>query len=620
MHFNTKSWIQTAFYFLIASFLVILAWPHLFLNGQVPVDGNVLRLFYPNWTFLHVHPPTGGSWPIWNPYRNMGEPFLADPQSMAAYPPMWILCRLPSYLSFVQLWILGHTLLAGYFMAKWVMRQTGVPAAAAASAAVVTLNGYFMAHGSLPNHFAAAAYVPAAFYFFDAGSTDGLGIVLAMQWLAGFPPFSLLTGLALFAWSLYSGSSKWKLLLQSAGYASGLAALQLFSFVELFLHSSRPVFLNPAAAVNFSEPARQLLRMLFVPQWYAWQAQLIGDQAVVSFYLGPFVLVSAVYAVWKGGTKARLILLAVAGCFLLSLGAHLPGYSQLFFLRVFRFPANWLLISMTAMAWLSGMGISLLAPKSRQWMGVALILVDLLAFAQYVRVPWFNPAYLDVPPPLAQTFRSAFPAARLYHSPVITQALERQTLKVGEDYRFFKESLPPSYGMAFGIREVTSYQVLKLTRAERFQKRLSAEGPSSPLLGWAAVGAVMTSPSAHAPLGPHTMEVIAVKNPRPLLFFDENRDGGKITVETNGAGRIKAEVDAKQMSTLVFSEVFFPGWRVYVDGKRKPLELFQDTFFSVQVPPGNHGVEFCFVSLSFWGGLFVSLGTALWMLGRQYHQ
>jgi hypothetical protein len=44
--------------------LTVLAWPDLFLKGQVPVDGNVLRLFYPNWAFLHAHPQSQ-QWPLW---------------------------------------------------------------------------------------------------------------------------------------------------------------------------------------------------------------------------------------------------------------------------------------------------------------------------------------------------------------------------------------------------------------------------------------------------------------------------------------------------------------------------------------------------------------------------
>jgi hypothetical protein len=601
--------------FLLFILLIPLAWPHLFLKGQVPVDGNVLRLFYPDWVFLHAHPPLPWKWPLWNPYRNMGEPFLADPQSLAAYPPMWLLCRLSSYLNFLRFWVAGHTILATYFMGQWVWRRTKDSAAAASSAAIVAFNGFFMAHATLLNHFASAAYVPMVFYFFDFENQIGLGLALALQWLAGFPPFSYVTGLALVGWSFLSGTSKRRLLLRASGLAAGLAALQLIPFMELFLHSSRPVFLDLANAINFSEPGRQLLRMLFVPQWYAWRPQLTGDPAVVSFYVGPFVCLSAGWALWKGQRRERLVFLAAVACVFLSLGAHLPGYTRIIFLRFFRFPANWLLISVIGLAWLAGIGIFLLTPKRRRWMGTALILVDLLAFAQYVRVPWFSSAYLEEPPPMVRTMLVSFPAQRIYHSPLIMQALERQTLKEGGEYLFFKEFLPPSYGMAFGIREVESYQVLKLARAELFQKRLAAEGPSSPLLRWAGIGTIITRSPGQVSLGPDNIQVLSLKAQASLLFFEDDNGAGKVDIQSDEADKIQAQVNTDKTNTLVFSEVAYPGWRAYVDGKRELPGLFQNTFLSVQVPSGKHNIEFHFMSFSFWIGLFISLttGMVLWI-------
>ena len=147
------------------------------MKGRVPVDGNMLRLFYPNWVFLHAHAPSWLEWPLWNPYRNMGEPFWADPQSMAAYPPAWLFFRLPNHLTFMRCWILAHTALAAGFAGVWLWRRTQDSAAAIAAALLAAFNGYFMSHATLPNHFAAAAYVPVIiFYFFDEGKTAGLAV------------------------------------------------------------------------------------------------------------------------------------------------------------------------------------------------------------------------------------------------------------------------------------------------------------------------------------------------------------------------------------------------------------------------------------------------------------
>jgi len=595
-----------------AAILTVAAWPHLFLKGQVPVDGNTLRLFYPDWAFLHAHSPSLWHWPLWNPYRNMGEPFLADPQSMAAYPPMWLLCRMQSYLAFTRLWILGHTLLAGYFMGKWVLRLTNDRAAASVSAIVMVFNGYFMAHGTLPNHFAAAAYVPAVLYFFEGDRAIALGFALALQWLAGFPPFSCITGLALLAWSLCAGPTKRRVLWKSAWIAAGLAAYQVVPFLELLAHSSRPIFLDPAAAAAFSESGNQLLRMLFIPQWYAWRPQLAGDPAVVSFYLGPFVFLCAAWAVWKGSARERGVGLAVLLGFILSMGTTLPG-GRVLVMRLFRFPANWLLLSMTGMAFLSGWGVFHIKTGRWKWMTAGLVLADLLAFAQYVRVAWLPPSYLNDPPPIVQALKGLPRAGRIYHAPVVNQGFSGRDLLGMNDYVFLKEFLAPSYGMAFELREVESYQVLQLKRAERYQGRLAAEGPASPLLRWAGVSAVVTRADA-GPWGPQNLRIISVKDFERPLFFPEKSPSAHIEELSYEAGKISARLETDGTQEIVFSEVSYPGWRVYIDGHKKSLDIFQETFLAVQVPPGPHTIKFRFYSPAFWIGMLLSAGTLLLLI------
>ncbi len=614
-------------FLLVLLVLTLLAWPDLFLARQVPVDGNVLRLFYPDWAFLHAHPPGFSGWPLWNPTRNMGEPFLADPQSLAGYPPAWLLCRLPDYLAFVRIWILGHTLLAGYFMRKWALQTLGDPAAAAAATVVIGFNGYFVAHGTLLNHFAAAAYLPAALYAFAARRPVALGAAMALQWLAGFPPFSYLTAIALLGWALLAGPARSRLLdcLWRAGLiAVGLAAFQLIPFIELFVQSARPALLSPEVATEFSEPAGQLLRMLLVPQWPAWSRALTGDQAIVTFYVGPVVLLAAIWAVVKGGRSERLVLGATFTCALLSLGAYLPGYAIVPPFRLFRFPANWLLVTAIGCAWLAGAGICRFTNPRRKWAVAALMLGDLLLFARHPRTPWFNPSFLDDPPPVAQSQAPQASTARIYHEPGLINDLARQPSKVFTDWLFFKNALVPSYGTAFGLREVSSYQVLKLARAARYQARLASEGLDSPLARWAGISAVVrrgrldsTVPSPRADyaavVGQPGDELQALvyflKDGNPPLFFEHNTDLQRVAILRQVPGGVEAGVTSDRADTLVFSEVSYPGWHVTLDGRPSSLEVFQETFMATQVPAGSHTVQFTYAPLSVRAGTGVTVLT-----------
>jgi hypothetical protein len=597
---------------LILLALTMLAWPDLYLKGQVPVDGNVLRLFYPNWVFLHAHPPALSHWPLWNPSRDMGEPFLADPQSLAGYPPMWALCRLPSYLGFVRIWILGHTLLAAYFMRKWALRSTGDAAAGAVAMIVIAFNGYFVAHGTLLNHFAAAAYLPAACFLFSTRRAVALGVVMALQWLAGFPPFSYLTVIALLSWALFARVDRARLLrcLARAGVlALGLAAFQLVPFAELFVNSARPAVLAPGVATEFSEPAGQLLRMLAVPQWPAWSRALTGDQAVVAFYVGPIVCLLSVWALIRGGRKEKLVLLATIACAALSLGANLPGYALLIPLHVFRFPANWLVLSAVGFALSSAWGVARVPDQRGKWAAAALVALDLLVFAQHGRTPWFSPSFLSEPPALAQSLMAAAGTSRVYHSPALVERVSQQTSKTFGDWLLFKDALIPSYGMAFGLREVASYQVLKLARAARYQERLAIEGPLSPLAAWAGVADVIVPAPDGPPTGFPQARAVQMKNADPPLFFAGGAAAGNVTLSSYRAGHVEGFAVAARPDTLVFSEVAYPGWTASVDGQKQTPGLFQDTFQTVQVQAGRHVVSFDYAPVTFRIGLVFTLIT-----------
>lgn len=153
--------------------LFVLSWPFLFARGRVPVNGNVLREVYPNWV-LTQNRIVARQVPLWNPHKNMGEPHLADPKTLAAYPVRWLLTFVaPSFLAFFRLWVAFHTLLAGYFSYR-LGRRVGLGAPSAVTGAVVaSFNGFFMAHAVYPNLFAVAAILPGCCISFTRNPGKG---------------------------------------------------------------------------------------------------------------------------------------------------------------------------------------------------------------------------------------------------------------------------------------------------------------------------------------------------------------------------------------------------------------------------------------------------------------
>lgn len=73
---------------------------------------------------------------------------------------------------------------------------------------------------------------------------------------------------------------------------------------------------------------------------------------------------------------------------------------------------------------------------------------------------------------------------------------------------------------------------------------------------------------------------------------------------------IEYSVNAASKRTLVFSEIYYPGWKAYVDGKRVVISK-NDIFRSIDVPPGKHTVIMVYKPISFRIGVLISLGTLI---------
>ena len=77
---------------------------------------------------------------------------------------------------------------------------------------------------------------------------------------------------------------------------------------------------------------------------------------------------------------------------------------------------------------------------------------------------------------------------------------------------------------------------------------------------------------------------------------------------------IKLNADMAAPGLLVLSDLYYPGWNVYVDGARQPLYAANLIMRGVYVPAGSHMVEFIYEPVSLRVGLYISLGTAIALL------
>jgi hypothetical protein len=102
----------------------------------------------------------------------------------------------------------------------------------------------------------------------------------------------------------------------------------------------------------------------------------------------------------------------------------------------------------------------------------------------------------------------------------------------------------------------------------------------------------------------------------PPFGWESGSAGDRVEVRTRLPEKRQFSVRSAQGGRLTLSEQFFPGWTAAIDGKSAELERWMGAFQAVQVPAGEHIVEFQFRSarlvLGMWISLISLIGLSFW--------
>lgn len=95
----------------------------------------------------------------------------------------------------------------------------------------------------------------------------------------------------------------------------------------------------------------------------------------------------------------------------------------------------------------------------------------------------------------------------------------------------------------------------------------------------------------------------------------ENGDNRWTTdVKEYGNNNIKYEVNTEKNSILVTSEIWYPGWNVYIDGVKQEVIQVNCCYRGCEVPAGTHIVEFIYQPLSLYLGILLSTLGILYLI------
>ncbi len=115
------------------------------------------------------------------------------------------------------------------------------------------------------------------------------------------------------------------------------------------------------------------------------------------------------------------------------------------------------------------------------------------------------------------------------------------------------------------------------------------------------------------------LQTVILREELDLELPDSATAESTVEVLDYGSNRIVLEAEAAARGLLVLSEVYYPGWRAYVDGQETRIYRADHALRAIPLESGWHRVEIVYESLSFKAGLVISAiavttlgGAAAW--------
>lgn len=101
---------------------------------------------------------------------------------------------------------------------------------------------------------------------------------------------------------------------------------------------------------------------------------------------------------------------------------------------------------------------------------------------------------------------------------------------------------------------------------------------------------------------------------QPSIKSSLDKGADRVQVTSYSSNRITLNVSTQTRAYLVLSEVYYPGWKAYVDGLEKTIFPADYAFRGIPIDPGEHKVEFRYQPISIKIGGIISLLTLSFIL------
>lgn len=610
-----------------------------------------------------------GVFPWWNPYLFGGEPFIANPLVNIWYPPNWLYIMLPLHwayvlhVSFHIVWAMSgmHVLLLFALPRSRSMRRLS----AWVGGVVFGLSGFFMArtYAGHVDIIAAASWMPWVMWGFcmlaqgkTVRSMVMAAFLFACQLYAGYHTMAAFTAFIVFAYIVgYAVRTRHFQVIVRAGAAGvlgiGLAALQLLPETE-FVRASVRTYPFPYSWISYgSWEWKSLLQMVdpFLfgnqttyqgpPPNFVEHSAFVGVLGLIFACIGSVSLLRAKKHHMLAGV---LFLFCVMFGIWISLGPNAPIDLQYLLwkavplYRYLRIPPRHLILVVFGLSGLAGFGFHQLARI--RFLRVAVWIVAISVTAEMV---WFARGFIGVKP---------VPESRQNDGLIARLTQDAEPYRVLHNFGAWlpqRDALEFDGVMAHGIYSATGYNPMMLRAYYEYVANLTgADGKDAILsqdvqvpylsfregdaLDFLNIKYIMVPPEYdpfsgseryrlledNATYRYHLYENTTVK-PR---YFLKNGGCGSVRVISYTPNSVVLSADISCDTALLSSEVWYPGWEAYIDGKKVRTDKLIDTFRTLIVPLGKYTVVWQYNPIVYvYGGTISSVSWLiifwLWFFG-----
>lgn len=577
-----------------------------------------------------------GELPFWDFAVQSGTSFIGELQTAALYPVLiaFALVAEPGALAWSQAWVGLHFVLASLLM-HLLLRSLGLSLAPCLVGALgyAYLGAVALRATSQPNLFASLVWLPA---------------VLACWWQAltalrespDPEPRRRLTparGRAL-AWALGTGAVLATMVLAGHvhGFAHAVLALGLLTLMEPRRKLPPAIALLALAglAALVAAAAQLAATRDYLEEAYKWHATGYTEwphRVPLESMLGSGLRLADLPGLWQAGSRIRapdggtlfhghsalaLALIAVFGL-LGKAGGRMPPVRRLWTLFALLAAAVALLLAsidsgtparlVQALPLLGeirqaaralhlyGFAVAVLAALGAQVLidavprpGGKLVCAALLAALALFEAERFQRLY-------ATPADSELTVAEAYHGSPLLDQLEGLSREHGQRYRYLSippDLFSPNLGYVRELRHALGYRSSWLRASRDYIERdWSLDGPVWQALGvrWLLVDREL-DPDGFELLGGHDEIRLYERRDAVGVFWQPDDEGRPQPVAIDGltwaSNEVRLEVQLDSANRLVFAQIPYRGWKVEVDGQRRPL-LKHEGLIAVELPAGR---------------------------------